>query len=294
MSPEISIVMPVYNGAKYLEAAIDSILNQSFKEWELIIINDGSTDNTEALIKNYTDERIVYLNNSQNLGLAKSFNIGINAARGTYIARMDADDMSVNDRLEKELGFLKTHPDIDIVGTAVQLIDENGHGSKIASKPLTHLELKWQSLLSTPFFHPTILTTAGVLKANPFDESLFNSEDYELWSRLLFGKNMKFANLSEPLLLYRVSKNSFTQSLNKEKRIASANYSIKNIEHYLTLTPEERNLFTKSRIENHLSFSEFLFLKKLYKRMAGAFALKENFTPPLLSHTLSLFKQVLK
>ncbi len=124
MNPTISVVMPVYNGAKYLKEAIESVLNQSFKDFELILINDGSTDSSESIIKSFDEPRIVYLNNGGNLGLSKSFNKGIIAAKGTYIARMDADDVSLPNRFEIQLDYLDTHPNIGVIGTNIILINE--------------------------------------------------------------------------------------------------------------------------------------------------------------------------
>ena len=179
-NPTVSVVMPVLNGEKYLAEAMKSVLDQTFRDFEFIIINDGSTDSTEEIIQTFTDPRIVYLKNEANLGLSKSFNKGIAAARGRYIARMDADDVALPDRFEKELAFLESRPEIAVVGTAIWRIDENGRKLGLSRKATEPQALKWQCFFSTPLFHPTVMARAEVLKENPFDESLPSSEDYEL------------------------------------------------------------------------------------------------------------------
>lgn len=274
--PTISVILPVYNGAKYLKEALESILEQSFSDFELIIINDGSTDQSEKIIESFTDPRIVYIKNPENLGLAKSFNIGIKAAKGAYIARMDADDVSLSHRFASQVEYLKSHPEAGVIGTAVTLMDGEDRTHKKHFKPLTHLKIKWQSLFSVPVFHPTVMARAEVLKENLFDESLFNSEDYELWSRLIFDKGVCFANLSQPLLFYRVFKHSFTRSLDPEKRLASARNSIKNIERYKSLSEKQKKLIESWRLEEKLSFSDLARIYYLYLGALFAFRRKEK------------------
>src|SRR4051812_30773328 len=134
-NPKISVVMPVLNGEKYLREATESILNQTFKDFEFIIINDGSTDRTEEIIQSFADPRIVYIKNEKNVGLSRVFNQGIRAAQGTYIARMDADDISLLHRFEKELEYLENNPKIDIVGSAMMIIDAEGKKVRKALRP---------------------------------------------------------------------------------------------------------------------------------------------------------------
>ena len=296
MKPEISVVMPVYNGEKYLKEAIESILNQTFKNFEFIIINDGSTDKTEKIIKSYGDERIVYIDNESNLGLSKSFNVGIKAARGTYLARMDADDVSLLERFEKQLNFLKNHSEIGVLGTAITRIDEDGKKLGISSRPTEHLGIKWQSLFSTPLFHPTVMARADVLKKHPFDETLHNSEDYELWSRLLFTTDTQFANLSEPLFKYRVFPQSFTQKLNSTKRAASAQNTIQNIERYIKLSEEEKELLVYLHKEEKLSVGDYFNIFRLYWRAAQHFEVNKTWSliPLALSLKKSWFKQLVR
>jgi glycosyltransferase involved in cell wall biosynthesis len=292
--PNLSVVMPVFNGEKFLKPAIESILNQGYQDFEFIIIDDGSTDRTAEIIQTFKDPRINYISNDQNLGLSKSFNIGIKASTGHYIARMDADDMALPQRFEKQINFLESHPEIGIVGSAVRVIDENGFYKNKLAKPRLPIELKWQSLFSTPFFHPTIIARGNILKENPFDETLHNSEDYELWSRLIFGKDIKLANLAEPLLLYRIHKSSFTQTLNTQKRIASATNVMRNLERYTSLTLVERGLITEFLQNHKLTLKQLVSIAHVYSRAAQTFLHKENYKPSLRHFYLSLLKYQIK
>jgi len=272
--PVISVIMSVLNGEKYLREAIESVLKQTYRNFEFIIINDGSTDNTENIVKSYKDSRIAYIKNPSNLGLSKSYNVGIKVALGQFIARMDADDICVSNRFARQLSFLENHRDIDIVGSSVVLIDSAGKMLKTIRLPLTHTEMKWKSLFSSPIFHPTVFAKTEILKNNPYDESLPNSEDYELWSKLLFTTDTHFANISEPLLYYRTA--GFTQKLDKEKRIHSTKNSIRNMEHYIELSEQEKTNLTLLRQGQNLSIRDLWAVLKLYKRATEAFRKKEN------------------
>lgn len=292
MNPEISVVLPVYNGEKYFKEAVESVLGQTFGDFELIIVNDGSTDRTEALVKPFlADRRVHYLKNEENLGLSKSFNKGIRAASAAYVARMDADDVALPDRFAKQLAFLESHPEIGIVGSAAILIDENGRTVGRATKALEPKALRWQSLFSTPLIHPTVFARTDILKENPYDERLANSEDYELWSRLMFEKDARLANLAEPLLLYRVFPASFTKSLSPQKRLNSIANSLKNMERYIPLSDREKEVFTKSVIGKP-SLKESFEMLKLYRRLRNEFIARESFTPSLKPFFMNLLKRL--
>ena len=168
----ISVVMPVYNGARYLRQAIDSILGQSYRNFELIVLNDGSKDDTDTVISSYDDGRIVYIKDGENIGLSKRLNQGVAASRGKYIARMDADDISYRDRLKKQFKFLETHISIGILGTAILIMDKDGIPGNIMRKAPDHIGIKWSALFSTPLFHPTIMARAEILKKIRITKSL--------------------------------------------------------------------------------------------------------------------------
>ncbi|MEK7148022.1 MAG: glycosyltransferase [Patescibacteria group bacterium] len=289
--PVISVIMPVLNGEKYLAQAIESILNQTVTDFEFIIINDGSTDNTEKIIKSFNDPRIVYLDNGKNLGLATSFNIGIDAARGKYIARMDADDVSMPERFSRQLSFLERKPHIGIVGSSIIIINEKGDRVTLHKKPTNHNEIKFSSLFSTPMYHPTVMGRAEVFKSYHYQETFSNSEDYELWSRLLFETNIKFNNIPEPLLKYRIYPQSFTQTLNLDRRALSAHNTIKNVGHYINLSSRKRNFIVHLRQKQKLSFYEFLIGCWLYLLATIKFIGREH---PGIRETLGIWKRYFK
>ena len=201
-NPRISVVMAVYNGAPYLEAAINSILQQTYANFEFIIVNDASTDNTSEILKKYDDCRLRVLTNPENLGLTKSLNRGINAARGQYIARMDADDLSLPHRLEKQLEFLENHPEYALVGSSYYQIDETGSIKSLIQVLTDHCELRTGLWQQNWFGHGTVMMRqAAVVQAGGYDEKFTYAQDYDLWLRL--ADNHRLANLAEPLYCWR-------------------------------------------------------------------------------------------
>ncbi|MFZ3020487.1 MAG: glycosyltransferase [Minisyncoccia bacterium] len=297
-NPQISIVMPAYNAESFIEQAIKSILEQSFSDFEFIIINDGSTDDTENIIKSFKDERIVFINNDGNKGLSYSFNVGIKQASGKYIARMDADDISVKNRLQTQFNFLEKHPRIGVIGSVMISINENGKKLSLLKREREHINIKWSSLFSTPMFHPTIMARADIMKNNPYDEKLTNSEDYDLWSRLLFNTDTHFENLDKPLLLYRTFPKSFTQTLNLDKRALSAHNTIKNIKRFINLTREEENLIIKLKQERSLNIKNLIQIFLIYLKAATTFILKEHLgikkIPSIYGRVFGMFKFLVK
>ncbi len=208
--------MSVHNGARYLREAISSILNQTEKEFEFIIVNDASTDESESIISSFNDPRIVLIKNPQNLGLTKSLNIALQKSTGTYIVRMDADDIALPERLTVQKNFLDTHPDIVCVGSALRIIDEHGneHGTKsVFTDPLL---LNFYMRLKNQMAHPTVMFRKDIiLSVGGYDETFRYAQDYDLWSRLL-DKGYLFSNINTPLLLYRSHTGSITQGKTKD------------------------------------------------------------------------------
>lgn len=206
----ISVVMSVYNAEKYLAEAIESILTQTYTNFEFIIINDGSTDSSLEIIQNYMkkDERIVLISR-ENKGLPFSLNEGIEKAKGKYIARMDADDISLPTRFEDQLSFMNNNLDIGICGTWIEVFGENTK-TKILKHSLEHNEMKTRLLFSVCFAHPTVMIRKEILDENSLKYNLnyVNAQDYELWSNI--SEVTKMANIPKVLLKYRVSENSIT------------------------------------------------------------------------------------
>jgi glycosyltransferase involved in cell wall biosynthesis len=222
IDPKVSVVMSVYNGALYLREAIDSILNQTFKDFEFIIINDYSSDNSEEILKEYAekDKRVKVITNKFNLGLTKSLNIGIKESQGRYIARMDADDIAYPERLQKQINFLENNLDYGVVGAFAKVINDKGESVDNFEYEETDREIKNSLIKWNSIIHPLAFMRKSVLnKVCGYDESFKYAQDYDLWLRL--SKKTKFINLPEYLLYYRISDKSITGSKNKEQALCA-------------------------------------------------------------------------
>ena len=223
-NPLVSVVMPVYNGEKYLSEAVESILNQSFSNFELIIINDGSTDNTVGIIDKYRkqDRRIKLISHSENNGIVHSLNQGLKMAQGKYIARMDSDDISFSDRLEKQVGYMESNPQIGILGGAVIYIDTTGRELSRMDHPSDDISIRWTCLLNNVFFHPTVMIRRSILieKELTYKFNFQSVEDYALWVELL--EHTQGANLDQVLINYRLHPGSIT-SISRNEQITKHN-----------------------------------------------------------------------
>lgn len=205
---DVTVLMPVYNGERYLRESIESILSQTFSNFELLIIEDGSTDSTPAIIHSYIDERIRMLTNPTRLKLSGALNRGIDEAKGKFIARMDADDIAGRDRLAKQVQYLNNHPDTGICGTWVRRFGEIR--PCIDKNPITTEEIRAYSLFECPFSHPTVMFRKDFFIASKlrYNGDYYPTEDYELWSRAVHI--FPCVNIPEVLLDYRVHKKGMT------------------------------------------------------------------------------------
>jgi len=206
-SPSVSVILPVYNSEKFLEESIDSILTQTYSDYELIIIDDNSSDNSNNIIKNVLKKnklkkKILNLKNNQNLGVSKTLNKGFCLAKGKFIARMDADDVCHPTRLGKQINFLNNNPEIGLVGTNCLQIDENGRIIGVTDYPLRDKDIKAQFYFHNPFNHQSIFFRKNLFTSKLYNESFSTTQDYELYMR--FMKRTKVANLKEKLVKQRI------------------------------------------------------------------------------------------
>lgn len=209
---KISVIMPVYNGEKYLNEAIDSILCQTFYDFEFIIINDSSTDNTENIIKSYNDERIVYIKNETNLGVAGTLNVGLKMAKGEYIARMDADDISLPNRFETQINFMENNPDVAVIGSSVEFI---GSKSGIFEYSETIDHSKIDLIFCSCLAHPSVVIRKSVIDEGfLYDNEFDKVEDYYLWIKI--SEKYKLCSLKDVLVKYRIHENQITQNYSDE------------------------------------------------------------------------------
>ena len=195
MEPLVTISIPIYNAEKYLDYAICSCLNQTYTNWELLLMCDGSTDNSLQIAESYAakDARIIVVNDDTNKGLVYRLNQSVQLAKGKYYARMDADDIMCVDRIAEEVIFLEHNQDVNVVGSSTMLIDSQNHivGSAYKSD-------------GDFFAHPTVMGRLEWFKNNPYDEAFIRMEDSDLWRRTAIS----FVNISRPLLFYRVDENN--------------------------------------------------------------------------------------
>jgi len=227
--PIVSVIMPVYNGEQYLVDAINSILHQTFTNFEFIIIDDGSVDNTWNILCEYAaqDNRIVHRRNAINLGVVKSLNIGLELARGHYVARQDADDISLPERLAIQVDYLQHHPTVGVLGTACRLLQPDGQTS-IIQPSQTDTEIRWRLLFDSAFIHPTVVFRRSLIREKQlFYTGPVHAEDYELWTRIL--KYTRGANLEKPLLIYRIHENSVSKSYRQKQAQMAASVSLQQI-----------------------------------------------------------------
>lgn len=207
--PKISVVISVYNGEKYIKEAVESILNQTFSDFELIIVNDASTDKTPQIIESYAkkDLRIKVIHNENNLRIAKSLNKAVSCAQADVIARMDGDDISLPERFEKQYALLQSDKKMGVVGCNMITIDKDGN-EQGRRRYSTDSEFLKQSIFRySPFPHPaTMIKKKFFLKIGGYNHYLVPTEDIDLWIRL--GKICDFSNVDEYLFKYRVLESS--------------------------------------------------------------------------------------
>lgn len=225
--------MSVYNGEKYLQEAIDSILGQTFKDFEFLIINDGSTDKTAEILKSYNDPRIKIINNEKNIGLTKSLNKGLRLVRGEYIARQDADDISMPERLEKEVEFLEQNKNVGLVGTDYFMINEKGKVVHIVKCLNGCRELKAKLLESNQFGHGSVMFRRECIdNIGAYREEFKFAQDYDFYLRIVEAYDV--ANISEPLYKWRID----SKSISVAKKALQDKYTLLAIE----LAKEKRKL----------------------------------------------------
>lgn len=205
MTP-VTVLMAVHNGERYLGSAVGSILQQSFQQYELLIIDDASTDNTPSVLLSYEerDKRIRVLRNETNIGLTRSLNRGLAVSQGKYIARLDADDQCYPARLAVEVEYLENHPECTVLASQADLIDEDGNRLGHARRVFSSETIVAQLFIYNPIVHSTVMFRADRIKAlGGYDESLTRAQDYDLWFRVI-GAKQKIETLNDSLVAHRM------------------------------------------------------------------------------------------
>lgn len=279
----VSVIIPCYNAAKYVEQAVRSIMEQSYKNLEILVANDCSTDETLEILKKLAceDSRIKVINNEVNLQIVKTLNKLIDLSNGKYIARMDADDISLPDRILHQVSFLEKNPQYDVCGVSAFHINENGQKIRKSLLPKKYEDIKTASLYMSPLYHPTVMIRSNVYKSNLYNETFLYAEDYELWVRLL-KKGHLICNLEDRLFLYRSYKEQTSSAFRRTQieRSKSIFYTYDLIpdsvkELYLSYFFEDTNItqkyskefkkFVKSLITKDIEICQVLY-SKIYFR----------------------------
>ena len=270
-TPELSVILSVYNGENYISASIESILNQTFGDFELIVINDGSTDKTSKIIKSYSDPRIIYLENEKNIGIAKSTNKGLNIARGRYIAIMDADDISMPERFSKQFKFLENNSEVGVCGSWFNVIDKKGESVGKTCYPISSNIISCFLLFYCCIANPTTMYRKKIIQdVGNYNPEFIAAMDYDLWTRTI--GHYQFSNIPEFLLKYRMHGENISQNSEKyhhEDYIIRKIAIEKLLEHPLS-TEEDVALreWIKPKSKMHLNdiFLIDALILKIYKR----------------------------
>lgn len=261
MPPRVSVIMSVYNGEQYLAEAIDSILGQTYTEFEFIIIDDASQDNSFSIVRDFArkDKRIRIIENQDNQGLSVSLNKGVRAARCEYIARMDADDISAPTRFEKQVAFMDANPEIGVCGTWFEMIGERQ--GQVGKFPNKHTAIHLRMLFANAMAHPTVMMRASLLErySLQYDEQVLFAQDYELWSRAI--ENLRFANLDQVLLYYRVHSTS-TGSTHYVQQQQTHNKAYRNVLSSFNMNPTQDELCLHEQISTHQFGQDMVFLRR--------------------------------
>lgn len=254
--PRVSVVMPAYNAEKYIDEAIESILSQTFSDFEFIIINDGSSDNTKSIIQSFCDNRILYLENECNLGIVDTLNKGLKCATGKYIARMDADDIAMPERIEKQFYYMEHDVSIGVLGTGTRIFGE-GIQSRDTHSSLNSDKLKADLLFSTCICHPSVMIRREVLDNYhiKYDPRFKGAEDYKLWWDIV--QVSRIGCLPEPLHCYRIHPDQITQVKDeKYKKLLSDMLDVRMNTMNVSLSETEKESFLTYCMGDYQNFTE--------------------------------------
>jgi glycosyltransferase involved in cell wall biosynthesis len=276
-SPLISVIMPVYNGERFLREAINSILCQTLRDFEFIIINDGSTDKTEEIIFSYKDPRIVYVKNECNLKVIKSLNIGIDLAKGKYIARMDADDISLPERFETQMQYLNEHPEIQACSPL--LVKLSSDGKKIRKSWLLYATEKYSclfySLLVVPIIHAGSVIKTDVMKKYKYSDiqEAMHVEAYDLWIRMLHD-GVEMRAIPRYLYEYRDNENSISHRYIRLQVHNHSCYAVKHIKEMLDVDTDENTVTVYFFINKSTEYENIKKAASLLKELQIKFMIR--------------------
>ena len=292
--------MSVYNGENFIHEAMESILNQTFTNYEFLIIDDASTDRSAEILNSYKDSRIRYIRNTQNIGLTRSLNNGLKLAQGIYIARMDCDDISLPERLQRQVEFMDRHPEVGVCGTWVRTIgDRDG---EVYTFPTEHKTIASKLFFENVIAHPSVIIRKKYLDEHDlsYDTELYCSQDYEFWIRC--SKYFYLSNIPEVLLLYRLHGQQIRNQHAIDQLISADSTYLHQLENYLGITPSEEELslhraiiYQKNDVKNlHLKKINSWFAKLIQSNKKTQYYPEPQFTNMLREKGFSIFYSRIK
>ena len=296
---KVTILLPAYNAALYLRDSLDSIMRQAFKDFDVLLIDDGSMDDTSKIAIEYSniDRRIKYYKNEKNIGLIKTLNKGLSLAKGEYIVRMDADDIMFDDRLYKQVKYMDSNPECFVCGGQMEYI--GGLTGMAPILPQKYEDLLYLSLINCPLYHPTTIIRNSAIKqfGLKYNDSSKHAEDYKFWSDIIFSHPNSIANIKDVVLFYRISNNQITAKYSDEQDLISKIVRRENVQHVLVpygiKLPEVVNCEIIEKVSSlirkeHIDAAEILTLVlcMLYMSMENSYVRIKHF---ILSKDYSLF-----
>lgn len=267
IAPRVSVIMPAFNAELYIEETINSILTQTFHDFEFLIYDDCSSDRTYEIIKSFSDRRIRLFRNEFNIGYVKTLNKLIELASGEYIARQDNDDISLSTRLQEQISFLDENPKVGLCGSNVEVF---GKMNIISSMPLSDEEIRAYMIINNPICHPTVMFRKSIFEEfgiSDYDESLCPAEDYNMWFEI--SKNTRLANLSNVLLKYRWHNENVSQLKKNIQLKMVSRIKAKILFHTLSyeISNEELTLFNSLETSEVLSIDELYVLENFFLKL---------------------------
>lgn len=268
--PKVSVVLPVYNSSKYLSESISSILNQTYDDFEFLIIDDGSTDNSGDIVNTFKDKRILFYQNEQNLGLVTTLNKAIDLVDSEYILRLDADDIAIKNRIEKQIAFMDSDTDLVASGGYASIMSFDGKRlNKTWTYPLDDPRVKARLFWGNSIIHPTSIIRNSVIKDNEikYSQNYPHAEDYHLWWQLV--DKGKLANLPKVLINYRKHDNQITNKFKQEQQSSSGKIVIDYLaDKGLIFNTEEKEIYSRIQQFNyHFSKSELFRIQSILERI---------------------------
>lgn len=287
--PIASVLMPVYNVEKYIVEAVESVLSQTFTDFELILLDDCSPDGSADIIKTFSDERIAYHRNDENLGLANNLNVGLDMARGKYVVRMDGDDISLPNRLQTQIEFLEANPDIDLCSCGMEMF---GKDDKVWIRERNPEQVKITMLFYSPILHASaVWRRESFEKYNlRYRQEAFPAEDYDLWARAV--KYCKLVNIPQVLYRYRIHGIQVTKTDDRAE-LRTREIRLSYLKETLpSLSEKDRENFVNYYLEQKdIDAKNVCILKSIYKKVVSANKKDLFFDEKLLNSRLKKYYQ---